>query len=433
MTRGPVGPKHFVTVAVLAVNALLFCAPSNGLAQDAPVDETPAAQTTPPKELVTEPPPGDPMDVIDEGVPDQAVEADEGVAEVEKAMEDVEEETEEGLPAEFTIKFGDTYDWLRLTSGEWLKGELHWMRDKDIEFDSDKLDVLKFSWSKVSRLHSPRVNTYVFEGKIDVAGRALITKDKVIIETADGVVSYPRDQLLAILEGEQRERNWWSTRLSVGFSANAGNTNQGQLNIHWDLARTDPRTRSAIGYDGNFAYSNGEQNVGRHLGTVDVTVFYSKRLFFAPATAEFLNDRFQNLKLRATPAAGVGVHLFDTKKVAWDIGSSLGYQYTDFLSTAAGLNNPQSDGFVSVRTYADFDFTKDVELIVEWRTNVVYTQIGLTNHIGRAKFSVEVTDIFDLETTFKFFRTEDPPPQSDGTVPKKNDFELIVGLALEIG
>ncbi len=43
----------------------------------------------------------------------------------------------------------------------------------------------------------------MFEGKIDVAGRALITKDKVIIETADGVVSYPRDQLLAILEGEQ--------------------------------------------------------------------------------------------------------------------------------------------------------------------------------------------------------------------------------------
>ncbi len=123
-------------------------------------------------------------------------------------MEDVEEEPEEDLPAEFTIKFGDTYDWIRLTSREWLKAELHWMRDKDIEFDSDKLDLLNFAWSKVSRFHSPPINTYVFEGKIDVVGRAVITKDKVIIEMADGVVSYPSDQLLVILEGAKRERNW---------------------------------------------------------------------------------------------------------------------------------------------------------------------------------------------------------------------------------
>lgn len=433
MTTGPVKGERLTAAVVLALGTALLCMPASGRAQDAQPAKPRLDQAAPVEESVSELPPVDPTDVNDDGVPDEAVEADEGVAEVEKAMEEVEEETEEGLPAEFTIKFGDTYDWLRLTSGEWLKGEMHWMRDRDIEFDSDKLDLLNFSWSKVSRLHSPRINTYVFEEKTNVAGRAVITKDKVIIETADGVVSYPRDQLLAILEGEQRERNWWSTRLSAGFSANAGNTNQGQFNAHWDLARSDPRTRSAIGYDGNFAYSNGEQNVNRHLGSVDVIVYYSKRLFFAPATAQFLNDRFQNLKLRATPASGAGVHLFDTKKVEWDIGGALGYQYTLFSSTFTGVENPQNDGFVSFRTSADFDFTDDVELIIEWTTNVVFTQIGLTNHVGRAKFSVEVTDIFDLETTFKFFRTENPPPKADGTVPKKNDYELIVGLALEIG
>ena len=402
--------KRLIAATVLAVSTGLFCSPPRGLAQT-----------------------DDPSGVTDEGVPDDAVEPSEGVSEVEKAIDQVEEDAEEGLPAEFTIKFGDTEDWVRLTSGEWLKGEVHWMRDKDIEFDSDKLDLLTFSWSKVSELHSPRVNTYVFDGNIDVVGRALVTKEKVIIETADGVVSYPRDQLLAILEGAERERNWWSTRLSVGFTANAGNTNQGQLNLHWDLTRADPRTRSQISYDGSLAYSNGAQNVNRHLGSVDVTFYYSRRLFFVPASAQFLNDRFQNLQLRATPATGVGVHLFDTKKYDWDLGGALGYQYTQFLSTAAGVENPQNDGFIGVRTYVDLDFTDDVELIIEWNTNVVYTQIGLTNHIGRTTFSVEITDIFDLETTFKFFRTERPPPRSDGTVPKRNDYQLIVGLALEIG
>jgi putative salt-induced outer membrane protein YdiY len=402
--------RRFIAVTALAVSAGQFCSPPRGFAQE--VEQS---------------------DVTEEGVPGEAVVPSEGVSEVEKSIDQAEEDAEAGLPAEFTIQFGDTDDWLRLTSGEWLKGELHWMREKDIEFDSDKLDLLTFSWSKVSQLHSPRVNTYVFEGKIDVVGRAVVTNEKVIIETADGVVSFPRDQLLAILEGAKRERNWWSTRLSAGFTANAGNTNQGQLNFHWDLARADPRTRSQISYDGSFAYSNREQNVNRQLGSVDVTVFYSRRLFFSPATAQLLNDRFQNLKLRATPAAGVGVHLFDTKKVKWDLGGALGYQYIRFLSTAAGVENPQNDGFIGVRTYADFDFTDDVELIIEWTTNVVYTRIGLTNHVGSTRFSVEINDIFDLETTFKFFRTERPPPRADGSVPKRNDYQLIVGLALEIG
>ena len=197
--------RQLIAAAVLATSAGLLCEQPSGLAQ-------------------TE----DLIGVTTEGVPED-VEPDQGVTEVEKAIEQVEDDTEAGLPANFTIEFGDTYDWLRLTSGEWLKGEVHWMREKDIEFDSDKLDLLTFSWSKVSQLHSPRINTYVFEGRVDVAGRAVVTKEQVIIETEDGVVSYPRDELLAILEGAQRERNWWSTRLSVGFNANAGNTNQGQL------------------------------------------------------------------------------------------------------------------------------------------------------------------------------------------------------------
>ena len=71
--------------------------------------------------------------------------------------------------------------------------------------------------------------------------------------------------------------------------------------------------------------------------------------------------------------------------------------------------------------------------MLTWTSNVVYTNVNLTNHLGSAKFSVDVTEILDLETTFKFYRTENPPPRADGTVPKKNDSEFIVSLALEIG
>ncbi|MBW2381732.1 MAG: DUF481 domain-containing protein [Deltaproteobacteria bacterium] len=201
-------------------------------------------------------------------------------------------------------------------------------------------------------------------------GRAVVTKNNVLIETAEGVERYPRSELLSIIRGELRERNFWSTRLSVGFSGSAGNTNQGQMNAHWDLRRADQRTRTELSYDGTFGYANEEQTVNRHRGVAETKLFISKRFFFVPATSEFLNDKFTNFKFRATPGTGAGVHVFNTKKVEWDLGGALGYQFTRFLSTAAGVKNPQNDGFVSFRTYADFDFTDDVELEIEWRSNV---------------------------------------------------------------
>ena len=274
---------------VLAVIGAASLCPSSACAQDgeaAPLDEAPP-----------DAPPEDSTDVTDEGVPDEAVEASEAVTEVEKAMEKVEEEIEEGLPAEFTIEFGDTYDWLRLTSGEWLKGTLKRMREDEMEFDSDKLNLVKFDWEKVDQLHCPQINTYVFEDKVDVVGRAVVTKDKVLVETVDGVKSYPRTDLLSIVDGEPRELNWWSSKLGIGFSANAGNTNQGSLTMSFELARADYRTRSRLRYDGTI-YANREENVNRHIGTAEVVLYLSHRWYFTPAGAQLLNDRFQNIFLR---------------------------------------------------------------------------------------------------------------------------------------
>ena len=277
---------------------LIAASSSLALAEEPKPEEAAAHEAATPGEPSAEEPSQDRMDVSDEGVPDQAVEAGKAVSEVEQAMEKVEAASDAGLPVEFTIEFGDTYDWLRLTSGEWLKGRLKRMREEEIEFDSDKLDLVKFTWDKVDQLHCPDVNTYVFDGKVDVVGRGVVTKKKVLVETTEGVETHPRELLLSIVEGSPRERNFWSTRLSFGFSGTAGNTNQGQLNAHWDLARADQRTRTELSYDGSFGYANSEQTVNRHLGQASVKLFISRRWFFIPATSAFLNDKFQNLKFR---------------------------------------------------------------------------------------------------------------------------------------
>ena len=37
----------------------------------------------------------------------------------------------------------EKFDWIQLTSGEWLKGDLKVLYDKKLEFDSDELDLLE--------------------------------------------------------------------------------------------------------------------------------------------------------------------------------------------------------------------------------------------------------------------------------------------------
>lgn len=46
---------------------------------------------------------------------------------------------------------------------------------------------------------------------------------------------------------------------------------------------------------------------------------------------------------------------------------------------------------------------------------------------------MEITDIFNFKTEFEYFRTEQPPPRQDGSIPNSNDFQLIVGFSIRVG
>ena len=52
-----------------------------------------------------------------------------------------------------------------MTSGEWLKGEIHELRKDTLEFESNELDELNLDWEDVAQLRSARPCTMLFEGK----------------------------------------------------------------------------------------------------------------------------------------------------------------------------------------------------------------------------------------------------------------------------
>ncbi len=368
-------------------------------------------------------------------VPAEPADADSAVVQVKASVARVKEGAS-GIGPSYLIEFGDTYDWVQMVSGEWIKGNVDRMRNDTLEFDSDKLDTLNLDFADVAAIHAPNSNTYVFDERVAATGPAVVTEKYVVVQTDEGTKTFLREDLEGIIEGE-RERDWWSMKLRFGLTLNKGNTDQLTYDINFNTRREDKLTLLDLNYNSSFGRTQGSQNVNRHLGEFLFNVFLGSRWWVTPAFGQLFNDRFQNIRFRATPAAGAGVHIIDAPKATWDFMTGIGYQYLKYkdASALAPGSDPQHDGFIPLLTLADFDITGSVDLTLSWLTNLVFTTIGNTNHTGKANIAVELTKVLDLDVAFTFLRTENPGPPPDATSPpiEKNDYILVVGISLELG
>ncbi len=422
----------------LLVAALFHVFPDLAAAQEPPSEALPASGVDTAAEVQTEATAGSDtvadMITAPAGTSAAPAQAAATIDSVQESMAKIQLQAASGVGDAYVLEFGDSFDWVQLVSGEWIKGNIARMRNDKMEFDSDKLDMLHLDLADVSLVHSPQVNTYVFDDRASATGPAVITAEQVIVQTDEGTKTFPRSELESIVEGE-KERDWWSMKLRFGLTLNRGNTNQLTYDIKFNTRREDRLTLLDLNYNATFGKTNGVQNVNRQLGEFLFNVFLGSRWWVTPAFGQFFNDRFQNIKFRATPAAGAGVHIFDKPKVKWDFMTGIGYQYLNALAPAAGTKNPQNDAFIPLYTYWDFDITGDIDFTVSWLTNLVVTTIGNTNHTGKADLSVELTSVIDLDLAFLYLRTEQPVQPADPALPaiEKNDYQLVVGISLELG
>ena len=79
----------------------------------------------------------------------------------------------------------DKWDWIKMASGEWLKGELDRVRDDVVYFESDKLDDLEIDLEDISLMRLGRLQAYRFDGRRIVRGTAELRGDVIRVRAAD--------------------------------------------------------------------------------------------------------------------------------------------------------------------------------------------------------------------------------------------------------
>ncbi len=324
-------------------------------------------------------------------------------------------------------------DWIRLTSGEWLMGDLKGLQDKDLDFDSEELDDLDLDWDDVAELRSARILTYRFEDLGTFTGTATMREGVVAIKVGNQVQEFPRDKLLMILEGGQKEWDFWSAKASFGLVARSGNTDQADVNTLINIRRQSPKLRLNLNYTGNFGEVSGTENINNHNLMLTFDALITAGFFVPPAAFNFFADRFQTIESRYTLMAGVGYSFFRGGKLDWSVGLGGGYLVTNYVSVQPGEDIQEKSGAVIPNTDLEWDITPDIEFTFNYNSQIGISSASNTFHHAFGMISVDVWgDLLDLDWSVTWDHVSDPREDAGGNVPKKNDYRTSIGIGVDI-
>jgi len=325
----------------------------------------------------------------------------------------------------------DKWDWIKMNSGEWLKGEIHDLNDDNFNFESDELDDLSLDWGDVAEFRSPRILTYTFEEAGVFTGTAAMKDSVISIRMGDQVHEAPRSDILTFIEGTRREWSYWSFKAGASLIARSGNSEQEDLQANVLVRRRATRLRTDLTYLGNYSQADSVLLTNNHRAELTFNYLFTRGFFITPFAGGLYSDEFQNIDLRATASVGLGVFLVRKSKIDWYIQLGGGYQSTTFRSVQEGAPTSDESGMIIPSTSLEMDITGSLELEFTYNAQITLPDPDGTFHHAFALFSYELSSWLDFDTSITLDRVENPKTAADGTVPEKNDFRTAFGLGLD--
>ena len=408
---------------ILRLFVLLLCS-SAVFAEEADVEETAI----------------DEMGSVEEtAVTATATEAEETAKQAEESqaiIEQVKTASKQGSSdtAKTWIPSAVKFDWIQLTSNEWLKGEIKGMYKDSLEFDSDKLDLLTIDWKDVKILRSHRVNNVNIEGIGATSGILEVTDNSLEIINDYEDQTYDRSKLISFAPGGKRELDLWAIKAVLSLDLRQGNTDQLDYTARFNIKRRASTTRFLMDYIGNLSKTNaGEgslvETVNNHRLNASYDYYKTRRFFYTPVFVEFYRDPFTNIDLRTTLGAGMGYTVIDDGRTELSFAGGPAFVKTDFISVAEGEDTSESTPAAVLRTNYDIELTKTLDFIARYNIQIGNEASGGYTHHIILTVESEITGSLDIDTSFIWDRTSNPTEAADGTTPVSDDYRITLGIS----
>jgi hypothetical protein len=324
----------------------------------------------------------------------------------------------------------DGADWIQLKSGEWLRGQLKYIQDKKVEFDSDELDLLTLKLKNVRTVYTAHRVFTKFEDKEPAYGYAVITNGVVTVNGPEPL-SLPLDDLIGITpSGKKTGIRNWSGAASVGISLQSGNNDATSVTSSVEIARRTPATTLLLDYLGNYSQVNNVVSANNDRINLTYDIRLDHGWFVRPAQFEYYHDPLANIAYRLTPGVGGGYNIFDRTGLEWKVAVGPGYQYTRFETVEPGQEDTAKTPVGLLESNFKADITERLTFIQTWQSTFTSKEAGQYTHHSVSTLEFEIKRHLDLDVSFIWDYLQDPQQRSDGTVPGKSDRYLTVGLGV---
>jgi putative salt-induced outer membrane protein YdiY len=334
-------------------------------------------------------------------------------------------ESEEG--SVWTPPHSEEWDWIHLNSGEWLKGEIEFMRDRKIAFDSDELGDLSIDLSDCQDIYVQRLSFIRIESGETPQGRGVLKGDVLTFETVEGqTLEIARKEIVSLVPGGDHELDYWSFVIGADYAMKDGNTEQVDLSGRLGIYRRTATLRFLNDYRGVYGSQDGEKVTNNHRATSRLDVFLTSRLYLIVPGVEYYKDEFKNLKHRVSPGVGIGYEFVRNQYVELDVNTGGTYQYQESES-----GDTSSDAAATLGVDLDFDLPGGTELDNSYKGQYVVTDFDKTSHHFESTLSVDIWGPLDLDLTFMLDRIERPDKDSNGDRPDSNDISIMAGFSID--
>jgi len=325
------------------------------------------------------------------------------------------------------------FDWVQLTSGEWLKGEIKSMYNDNLEFDSDKLDLLNIDWADVKYLKSYRPSNINVENHKPVTGSLQISDDKVTITDGDTVQEFDRIELISLTPSGEREVDLWAIKFTLGLNVQSGNTEQLDYNSKFNAKRRTARSRFVLDYIGNISKTGNEngaltETVNNNRISSSLNIYATRYFFYTPVFAELYRDPFQNIENRLSLGFGIGYTIFDSSRFEWNISGGPAYLSTTYISVQPGEDKKIGASAIVLSTDFDTELTSSLDFIFKYKLQASKKEAGGYTHHIIATFESEITGSLDFDISMIWDRISQSTKDDLGVAPEPDDYRLTVGV-----
>lgn len=325
------------------------------------------------------------------------------------------------------------FDWVQLTSGEWLKGEIKSMYNDSLEFDSDKLDLLEIDWEDVKYLKSYRPSEVNIEGNEPLRGSLQISGDKITVTNGENVQEFKRLDLISLTPSGEREVDFWAISFTLALNVRSGNTDQLDYNARFSAKRRTAKSRFLLDYIGNISKTSNEdgvltETINNNRLTTSLNIFATRNFFYTPIFAEYYRDPFQNIDQRITAGIGLGYTIFNTGKYEWDVNGGPAFVSTKFISVQPGEDQKVDTGAVVLGTDFDAELNSALDFIFKYKIQALNEDSGGYTHHMIATFESEITGSLDFDISMIWDRINKPATDAAGITPEPDDYRLTVGV-----